>query len=553
MPPQVVAIAERRAGAAVAPPLHPPGQRHPDRGLEAGVAAVERQRVERAARPLPRRPVLPRGRLDHEPHVGQERAAARQLARPHRRLDPPKLRRRQRPGVGPGDAARPRPQQLEQRHPPLGVGAEGDPRLARRKRQRGDARHRRLARPGTERPVEPEPQRLLGQRRRQRQPPDPRRRDLDAPVRLGEAEVEVGPEARRQQRRADRHRHRQGLAVHRGAPVHPGQQPLGRGEHRVHLGLGGAPAGRDVAAVQQRPQPLGDGARPLRRAASGRPPATRGSSSTASSSPASASVAAAAIVRNAQRARERTACIARHIVVRTPVAQAAGRPAPDTSSARCRRTRSAFHHGSGPVVCRESRRGEHGRNALGGGRRLHRRAAAAARPGPRRRAGGERRGGPAGDRRLAGPCPAAADPRPHRRGAAHSRDRHARRLLDDPPRARPARGRPARNPRGGSEARRGRPRQPRPRRPRRPRRGHRRPGARDAPGPRRPLRLHLHRRRQGVRTRPTSRRPCASPAPAPSSSATTSSATAASPTSPRTARRWPAPAASSSRPAPSRG
>ena len=40
------------------------------------------------------------------------------------------------------------------------------------------------------------------------------------------------------------------VAVSVGAPAHPGQQPLGRGEHRVNLGLGGAPAGRDVPAVQ---------------------------------------------------------------------------------------------------------------------------------------------------------------------------------------------------------------------------------------------------------------------------------------------------------------
>ena len=71
-------------------------------------------------------------------------------------------------------------------------------------------------------------------------------------------------------------------------------------------------------------------------------------------------------------------------------------------------------------------------------------------PGPRRRAGRQRGGRAAVDRRVAAAGQAAAPPRPDGRRAAHPRDRHARRLLDDLAGAGAARGRAARQSRGGA-------------------------------------------------------------------------------------------------------
>ena len=88
--------------------------------------------------------------------------------------------------------------------------------------------------------------------------------------------------------------------------------------------------------------------------------------------------------------------------------------------------------------CRDARADADRSDGLGGRRRLPRRPAAAARPGARRGARGERRGRAAGDRRLADAGQAPPPPRPDGRGAAHPRDRHARRLLDDLARPRAA-------------------------------------------------------------------------------------------------------------------
>ena len=130
------------------------------------------RRARRGAFPLRAR--LPRRRFHDELKVGQECPVAGEAPRPDRVLNMLELDRREVPGICSRRTARLRAQEFQQRDAPIIVDGEGDPRLARRQRERGNAFERSVARARSERAIQAEPDGQLDECRRQRHPSDAR-------------------------------------------------------------------------------------------------------------------------------------------------------------------------------------------------------------------------------------------------------------------------------------------------------------------------------------------------------------------------------------------
>ena len=173
-------------------------------------------------------------------------------------------------GVGAGGGVGAGPEPLEEVGAAALAEVERHRQVRRRDADGGDAGDRGAAEAVAEHPVEREDEPGARQRRRQRQPADPRRGDLEAVLGRREREVEVRPEPAGHQRRAGRDV--DGDAVGRDArrAEEPGRQPLRRGEDGVELGLADAPAAVRRLGLDQRLQALGEVAGPRRRRRVGR-------------------------------------------------------------------------------------------------------------------------------------------------------------------------------------------------------------------------------------------------------------------------------------------